>query len=132
MEFIRAEFVEGTSAKFYEVLKIHGRGWTNWGRIGTEGQANPKEMTSGEAHEVLLSKLRKGYDVVPGAKTSNTTLRRLISLNQGKTFMNVKYLKVEGQVAHAMDVNLNKLFKIPVETIDDFMKSFPGTSWCPF
>jgi hypothetical protein len=31
-----------------------------------------------------------------------------------------------------MDINLNKLFKIPVETIDDFMKSFPGTSWCPF
>jgi predicted DNA-binding WGR domain protein len=60
------EFVEGTSAKFWEIARVGSEVMVRFGRIGTQGQSSVKTLadeTAAAAHETKLinEKLRKGY-----------------------------------------------------------------------
>jgi DNA ligase 1 len=60
------EFVEGSSAKFWEI-RVEGRSFvTRYGRIGTEGQVTRKDFDSeakaeAEAEKLVTEKTKKGY-----------------------------------------------------------------------
>lgn len=60
------EFVEGSSAKFWEI-RVEGRSFvTRYGRIGTEGQVTRKDFDSeakadAEAQRLVAEKTKKGY-----------------------------------------------------------------------
>ncbi|MFD1371134.1 DUF4132 domain-containing protein [Actinoplanes sichuanensis] len=60
------EFVEGTSAKFWEIARTGSRVTVRFGRLGTQGQTSVKTLAddpAAAAHETKLisEKLRKGY-----------------------------------------------------------------------
>jgi predicted DNA-binding WGR domain protein len=62
----RCEFVEGTAAKFWEILRQGTMITIRYGRIGTQGQTLTKsfdtdERAERELEKLLGEKLRKGY-----------------------------------------------------------------------
>ncbi|GIF40691.1 hypothetical protein Axi01nite_50020 [Actinoplanes xinjiangensis] len=72
------EFVEGSSAKFWEISRAGCAVTVRFGRIGTQGQSSVKTLadeTAAAAHETKLinEKLRKGYAETTGPSTSAAT-----------------------------------------------------------
>jgi DNA ligase-1 len=68
----RFEFVEGSSAKFWEVCVAGVDVTVNWGRLGTSGQSQTKTFDTAEAatkHATKLigEKTKKGYQEVANA-----------------------------------------------------------------
>src|SRR4051794_35922765 len=62
----RFEFVEGGSAKFWEIRRDGNEVTVRWGRVGTNGQSKAKgfdDPAAATTHETRLiaEKLRKGY-----------------------------------------------------------------------
>jgi len=62
----RFEFVEGTSAKFWEITTTNREVTVHYGRIGSNGQTQTKSFTSDSAaadhaEKQIASKLAKGY-----------------------------------------------------------------------
>ena len=62
----RFEFVEGTSAKFWEITTNNREVTVRYGRIGANGQSQTKSFTSPttasqHAEKQIASKLAKGY-----------------------------------------------------------------------
>ena len=62
----RFEFVEGTSAKFWEITDSNREVTVRYGRIGANGQTQTKSFTSEtvaaeHAQKQIASKLAKGY-----------------------------------------------------------------------
>ncbi|GAA2645640.1 DUF4132 domain-containing protein [Paractinoplanes durhamensis] len=67
------EFVEGTSAKFWEIWRDGAEVTVRWGRVGTSGQTKVKpfdDPSLAQVHtdKLITEKLRKGY-----AEVSSTT-----------------------------------------------------------
>ena len=61
------EFVEGTSAKFWEIRVDGTTFYTRYGKIGTDGQMTQKdfesnEKTQAEANKLIAEKTKKGYE----------------------------------------------------------------------
>jgi DNA ligase-1 len=60
------EFIEGTSAKFWEI-RVEGTSFfTRYGKIGTDGQTTQKDWDSAEraeaeAAKLVVEKTKKGY-----------------------------------------------------------------------
>jgi predicted DNA-binding WGR domain protein len=72
------EFVEGSSAKFWEISRAGCAVTVRFGRIGTQGQSSVKTLadeTAAAAHETKLinEKLRKGYAETTVPSTSAVT-----------------------------------------------------------
>ena len=62
----RFEFIEGSSAKFYEVLVSGNEVSVTFGRIGTNGQTQTKQFANSadaqkHADKLIAQKLGKGY-----------------------------------------------------------------------
>ena len=62
----RFEYVEGTSAKFWEITSNNREVSVRYGRIGANGQTQTKSFTSEtaateHAQKQIASKLAKGY-----------------------------------------------------------------------
>jgi predicted DNA-binding WGR domain protein len=59
----RFELVEGTSAKFWEISPAEGGFSVRFGRLGTEGQRQLKQVAdpAAEIHKLIQEKLKKGY-----------------------------------------------------------------------
>ncbi len=62
----RFEFVDGTSAKFWEIDTNGNEVTVRFGRIGTEGQTRVKELADADAaashaEKLIASKTAKGY-----------------------------------------------------------------------
>ena len=62
----RFEFVVGTSAKFWEIGTNGNEVTVRFGRIGTEGQTQVKELADADAaakhaEKLIASKTAKGY-----------------------------------------------------------------------
>jgi predicted DNA-binding WGR domain protein len=62
----RFEFVQGSSAKFWEIARTGSDVTVRFGRIGTGGQAQTKSLGSSEAADrhaakLIAGKTRKGY-----------------------------------------------------------------------
>jgi uncharacterized protein (TIGR02996 family) len=69
--WLRLEFVEGTSNKFWEIRREDSVVLTRYGRIGSDGKVTRKELSGGAAgrkeyDKLLASKLKKGYVQVGG------------------------------------------------------------------
>ncbi|HET9955980.1 MAG TPA: WGR and DUF4132 domain-containing protein [Polyangiaceae bacterium] len=74
----RLEFSEGSSSKFWQVEQKGGSLLIQWGKIGTNGQAQTKEFADetkakSEADKLIAEKKKKGYIEVNGAATSGVT-----------------------------------------------------------
>lgn len=76
---IRLEFVEGTSSKFWQILRTGDSFTVTYGKIGTAGQEQKKKFKSEwearRAHDSLIEeKKKKGYlPVISGAAPSKAT-----------------------------------------------------------
>ena len=60
------EFIEGSSAKFWEIRVDGTTFFTRYGKIGTDGQMTQKdfesdEKTQAEANKLIVEKTKKGY-----------------------------------------------------------------------
>ena len=60
------EFIEGTSAKFWEIRVEGSTFFTRYGKIGTDGQVTQKDYDSeakaqAEANKLIAEKTKKGY-----------------------------------------------------------------------
>lgn len=60
------EFIEGSSAKFWEIRVDGTTFYTRYGKIGTDGQVTQKdfdsdEKTQAEANKLIVEKTKKGY-----------------------------------------------------------------------
>jgi uncharacterized protein (TIGR02996 family) len=69
--WLRLEFVEGKSSKFWEIKREDSVVLTRYGRIGSDGKVTRKELSDGqtarkEYDKLLASKLKKGYVQVGG------------------------------------------------------------------
>ena len=68
----RFEFVEGSSAKFWEIAVNGAETVVRWGRIGTAGQSQTKSYADAaaatkQAEKLIAEKLGKGYCETAGA-----------------------------------------------------------------
>src|SRR5689334_16140499 len=71
------EFVDGGSAKFWEIHQDGSDVTVRWGRVGTTGQTKVKTFADAEAaaaHQsrLVVEKLRKGYAEIVAAATTST------------------------------------------------------------
>jgi predicted DNA-binding WGR domain protein len=62
----RFEFIAGNSAKFWEVSCLNSAVTVRFGRLGTDGQSQTKELESPDrarqhADKLIAQKLAKGY-----------------------------------------------------------------------
>ena len=69
------EFVEGGSAKFWEIRRDGSEVTVRWGRAGTNGQTKAKDFdgpAAATAHEskLIAEKVKKGYLETTAATTS--------------------------------------------------------------
>jgi len=74
----RFEFVEGSSNKFWQVQQQGASLLIQWGKIGTNGQAQTKEFAGdaqagSEADKLIAEKKKKGYVEVAAAGGSSST-----------------------------------------------------------
>ena len=75
----RFGLVEGNSSKFWQIA-LDGRSFTvSWGRIGSAGQTQTKEMPSAdkaqkEHHKMVAEKLKKGYREVGATSAEPATV----------------------------------------------------------
>ncbi len=68
----RFEYVDGRSAKFWQIASSGTTVTVNFGRLGTKGQAQAKDLATDEAVQrhmarLIGEKLAKGYVEVPEA-----------------------------------------------------------------
>ncbi len=83
----RYEFVEGTSAKFWEI-ELKGEGFTaRWGKLGTAGQSKSQEFESEaaalKAHDKLIAeKEKKGYLAVTESAAAPSEAKKAGASNE--------------------------------------------------
>jgi predicted DNA-binding WGR domain protein len=74
----RFEFVRGTSSKFWEISQSDSEVTVHFGRIGTKGQTQTKDLGSWDTaaervRNLVHEKLREGYKEVGGQRSREET-----------------------------------------------------------
>ena len=77
----RFELVEGKSAKFWEVALDGGEIHVRWGRLGTDGQTQTKDLGSDaaaqkEADKLIKAKTKKGYAEVEAGPSPSPAAKK--------------------------------------------------------
>ena len=137
--FMRIEYVgsndanaSGSSSKFWEVAWNGDKCWTNHGRIGSAGLSTLNEGTRMEGYDILLSKLRKGYDA-SSKQTSNPKMKALLSSfeTKSKLFGKSRYLRARdgSNVVDVLDDGRNVILTIPSGEVHSFLRYAPDVLW---